>query len=109
MRALAIIPPRVLEGVTNNFFGARPANELQTLIDLFGLPVLDARVQILFVLAHDHHVHARMLGLNVRGIRNARPHIRIQAERFARSHIERLEAATLRSRDRRFEENLRAP
>jgi len=38
------VAPCVLEGVANNLFGSRPADQLQALVDLVGLPVLDACV-----------------------------------------------------------------
>ncbi len=50
-----------------------------------------------------------MLGLDEGVIRDARPHIGIEAEPLARGDVETLEAATLRRRDGRFEKDLGAP
>ena len=86
---LAVVAARVLEGVADDLLAARAADELQALVDFVGLPVLDAGVQILFVFAHDHHVHARMLGLDVRVIGDAGPHVGVKAERLARGDVER--------------------
>ena len=70
--------------------------------------VLDARVEVLFVLAHDHHVHAGMLGVDERMVGDARPDVGILAERLARGDVQALEAAALRRGDRSFQEDLGA-
>jgi hypothetical protein len=62
--------------------------------------MLDARVKILFVLAHDHDIHDRMLGVDERMIRNARAYIRIQSESFPHRHVQAFVSAALRSSDR---------
>ena len=93
--------------VANNLFRAGPRNNLQTLHYLIGLTIFDSGVKILFVLAHDHQIHARMFGFDEWMIRNTWPHIRVQTKRLAHRYIQALVAATLRCCDWRLEKNLR--
>src|SRR6185437_7279082 len=62
---------------------------------------LDARVEILGVLAHDHEVDA---GVGVAGadarVVLARAHLRVQVERLAQADVDRAESAADRGRDR---------
>jgi hypothetical protein len=58
---LAVVAAGVLEGVADDALAAGSADELEALVDLVGLAVLDAGVEVLFVLADDHHVHAGCL------------------------------------------------
>ena len=102
---LAIVAASIFKCVAHNLFRSWARNNLQTLHDLIGLAVLNARVQILFILADDHDVHARMLRLDERMIRNAGPHVRVKSERFAHGHVQALVASTLRRRNRSFQEN----
>ena len=105
---LAIVAARILEGVAHDLLRARARNELEALHDFVGLLVLDAGVEILFVLAHNHEIHLRMLGVDVGVVRNARANVGVEAERLAGRDVEALEAAALRRRDRRFEEHFGA-
>src|SRR6185503_16428778 len=57
------------------------------------------------ILAHDHDVHVRMLGLNKRMIRNAGSYVGIEPERFAHRDVEALVTAALWSCDRGLEKN----
>ena len=57
----AAVAARVLEGVADDPLAARAGDQLEALEDLVGLAVLDAGVQVFLVLAHDHHVHPRVL------------------------------------------------
>ena len=103
---LAVVAARVFERVADDLFAARPRDQLEALHDFRAELVLDARVEILFVLAHDHHVHVGMLGVDERMIGNARPHVGVEAQRLARGDVEALEAAALRGGDGRFRETL---
>ena len=102
----ATVRARVVEGIAHDFLGARPRDQLEALIDLLGLPVLDAAVQVLLILAHDDQVHRRVFGGDERRIGAAGAHVGEQAERLADGDVERLEAAALRRGDRRLEEHL---
>src|SRR5205823_14937500 len=101
----SVMPASILKCVANDFFRSWSRNDLKTLHDLIGLAVLNARVQVLFILADDHDVHARMLCLDERMIRNAWPHVRVKSERLAHGHVQALVASTLRRRNRSFQEN----
>ena len=72
------------------------------------LLMLDAGIEVFLVLAHDDDVHLGMLGVDVRVIGHARPHVGVEPERLARGDVEALEPAALRRRDRRFQEYLGA-
>src|SRR5260370_24529404 len=80
--------------------------QFQTLRHLVRLAILDAGVKVLFVLADDDHVHAGMLCLDKRMIGNARPHVRVQAERLAHCDVQTLETAALWRGDWRLQKNL---
>ena len=66
---------------------------LRHCVDLAGLAVLDAAVGVLLVLADDDDVHHRVLRLDERIVRDARPHIGEQPERLADGHVQTLVAA----------------
>src|SRR5205085_2000633 len=76
-----------------------PADQFQALRDVVGLAVLDAGVEVFFVLADDHHVHAGMPGVDERVVGDARPHIGVQAQHLTGGHIQALEASPLRRGD----------
>ena len=82
---------RVLEGVAHDALAARARDELKALVDLVRLAVLDARVEVLLVLAHNHDVDLRVLGLDEGVERDARAHVRKEAERLADRHVEACE------------------
>ena len=96
---LAVVPAGVFEGVADDLLAARPRDQLDARGHFRRELVFDAGVQILLVLAHDHHVHVGMLGVDERVIGNARPHVGIQAQGLAGGHVEALEAAALRRGD----------
>ncbi len=99
----------IFERIADDLLGAWPGNELQALEHLVGLPVLDAGIQVLFVLAHDHDVHLRMPGGDERRVRSAGPHVGVEPERLAHGDVEALEPAALGGGDRRLVEHARAP
>src|SRR5207245_7584342 len=101
----AIVLARVYKRVAHDLLASRPRDELQALYFVVCEPILDARVEILFVLADDHDIHDVMLGFDEWVIRNAWPHIGIKAQRLARSDVKALESAALRGGDGRFEED----
>ncbi len=72
-------------------------------------PVFDARVEILFVLANDDHVHLGVFGVDEGMVGNARAHVGVQAQRLAGGDVEALETAALRGGDGRLQEDLGAP
>jgi hypothetical protein len=75
---------------------------------LLGLPVLNAGVKILFVLANDHHVHDRMFGFHKGVVGNAGANVSKETERLAHRDIQTLVAATLWRSDWRLEKNFGA-
>ena len=104
----AVVLARVFEGVADDLFGAGAGDELEALHHVGAELILDAGVEILFVLAHDDDVHAGMLGVDERVIGDAGAHVGVEAERFAGGDVEALETAALRRGDGRFQENLGA-
>src|SRR6185369_14017706 len=86
----ATVLPRQLERVAYDFFRTRPRDQLAALYHFRAYLILDARIEVLFVLAHDHDVHVGMFGLDERIIGDARPHIGIEAEPLARGDVETL-------------------
>ena len=104
----AVVLARVFERVADDFFGARPRDELQRQHLVGRGLVLDAGVQILFVFADDHHVHHRVLGADEGIIRHARADVGVEAQHLARGHVEALVAAALRRGDGRLQEHLGA-
>src|SRR5207244_10624366 len=103
----AVMTAGKFKRVANNLFRAGPRNNLQTHHYLIGLTIFDSGIKILFVLAYDHQVHTRMFGLDEWMIRNAGPHVRVQAKRLAHRYVQALVAATLRCSYWRFEKNPR--
>ena len=93
----------VLEGVAHDALAARAGDQLQALHHLVALPVLDAGVGVFLVLAHDHHVHAGVAGIDEGMVGHAGPHIGVEPERLADGDVEALVAAALRRGDRAFE------
>ena len=70
--------------------------------------VFDAGVEVLFVFAHDHHVHVGMLGVDEGVVGDARPHVGVLAQRLAGGDVQALEAAALRRGDGGLEKDLGA-
>jgi hypothetical protein len=105
----AAVGPGIVEGVADDPLRARPGDQLQALVDLLRLPVLDARIEVLLVLPHDHHVHGRVPGGHMGRIGPAGAHIGEEAEPLPDGHVEALEAAALRGGDRGLEQEARAP
>ena len=95
---------RVLERVPHDLLAAGAGDELEALDDLVGLSVLDAGVEVLLVLADDHHVHPRVPRGHEWRMTDARPDVGVQAERLAQRHVQALVAAAGGRRDRRLEE-----
>src|SRR5579883_75714 len=104
---LSFVRSRVLEGVADDAFASRSRDELKALRYLVCLPVLDPAVDVFLVLANDYDVHLRMLRCHVRIERHTRTDVGVHAQRLADRHVEALESAALRRRDRRFEEDFR--
>ena len=77
-------------------FAARPRDQLDARRHFRRKLVFDSGIQVLFVFAHDHHVHIRVLRLDERVIGDARPHVGILAKGLARGDVQALEAAALR-------------
>ena len=103
-----IVLPGVVEGIADDLLRARAGNEAQALVDLIGLAMLDPAVDVLFVLAHDDHVHIGVLGRDEGVVRDAWTHIREETKRLAHGDIQALEPAALRRGDRRFEKDASA-
>ena len=102
---LAPIELRVLKGITADALTCWDRVKLQCVNDIVALLILDARVEVLFVFAHDYDVHSGMLGSDERVVGNGWPDIGVEAKRLANGHIEALETATLRRRYWRLQED----
>ena len=102
----AIVQARILEGVAHDLLAARPRNQLDAGHDFGRHLVFDARIEVLFVLAHDHDIHIGMLGVDERMIGNARPDVGILPQGFSGGDVEALESSALRGRDGSLEEDL---
>ena len=102
------MPHRVLEGVADDPLAAGAADQFEALRDVIGLAVLDAGVEVLFVLTDDHHVHAGVPGVDERGVGDTGPHVGVQAQHLARGHVKALEASSLRCRNRGLEKDFGA-
>ena len=102
----AAIGAGVLEGIADNALGAGTGNQFENLDDFIGLLVLDAGVQVFFVLADDDEVHARVGRCDVGRVRLAGSHVGEQTERLANSHIQAFVAAPLWGGDGAFEQHL---
>src|SRR5216683_1436601 len=76
---------------------------------LVGLAIFDAGIKVLFIFTHDHDVHAGMLCFDKRMIRNARPHVGVEAEGFAHGDVETLVTSTLRRRNWGLKKNSGVP
>ena len=105
---LAPVDSRVLERVADDPFAAGTRDELEALIHFVRLPVLDAGIEILFVLPHDHEVDTGVLGRDVRIEAHAGAHVGVEPQRLANGHVERLEPTSLRRGDRALEEHARS-
>ena len=102
----AVMTTGIFKCVANNFFRAGPRYQFQTLHHLIRLAIFDARVEVLFILADNDHIHVGMFCLDEWVIRNTGAHVRIQAQRLAYGHIQALVATALRGGDRRLEKDL---
>ncbi len=80
-------------------------NDLQTLDDAWNDLVLQARVQVLGVLADDHQVHAVVPGLHRRNVPD-RPQVDEQVERLAQPDVDAGESAADRRRHRSLQGDL---
>ena len=99
----------VLKGIANDLFRSWLRNHLQTLVHLLGLAMLNSRIKILFIFADNHQIRFWKMRFDKRRIGLARTNIGIQSKGLTRSHIQRLEASTLRCSDGRFQKNLVGP
>ena len=106
--ALAAIRLRVLKRVADDASGSWLADELETLIDVLGLSVLDARVEIFLVLADDDHIHTLRADGDRRVIGDAGSHVGEETERLAHGDVETLETSALGSGDGGLQEDLGA-
>ncbi len=97
-----VVQARVLKSVADDLFAAGRCHELERLVDLLRLAVFDASVQVFFVLAHDHHFHQRVLGVDGGVVAGAGAHVGKQAQRFANGHVQAFVAAALGGGDGGF-------
>ena len=99
---------RVVEGEPGDPLGRGAGDDLDALGGVRADHVLDARVQVLGVLAHDHEVDvlvARLEALH----RAGRAQVGVQAERLAERDVDAPEALADGRRDRALERDLVAP
>ena len=100
--------PRVLERKTGDARRRALRDDLQALDDARYDFVLEARVEILGVLADDDHVHALEPGRHSRNVPD-RTKVRVEVERLPQSDIHAGEPFADRRRDRTLERDLVAP
>ena len=104
---LATVGTCVLERIPDDALAAWTRDQLERLNDFVRLLVLDSGVQVLFVLAHDHHVEQRIRRLDIRRVCFDRTHVGEHRQALAQRHVEALVAPTAGSRDRSLEEHAR--
>src|SRR5260370_25139021 len=95
--------PGILKGIADDVVAAGAADELEALHHVVGLAILDAGIEIFFVLTDDDHVHVRMFRIDKRVIGYAGTHVGIEAQHGARCDVEALIAAPLGCSDGCFE------
>src|SRR6266568_1723989 len=100
---LAVMAPGILKGIADDLLAAGAADQLEALHHVVGLAILDAGIEVFFVLTDDDHVHVRMFRIDKRVIGYARTHIGIETKHGARCDVEALIAATLGCSDGCFE------
>src|SRR3989440_5088930 len=99
---LAVVTPGILEGVTDNLFAARSANELEALDHIVGLAIFYACVEVLFILTNDNHVHIWVQGFDKGVIGNAGTYIRIESKHRTGRDVEAFVTSALRRGNRSF-------
>ena len=104
-----VLAAREFEGVARDPLAPRPGDQLQALDHVRRLAVLDARIEILFVLADDHQVHPGMPRGDEGRIGDTGPDIGVEAEGLPDGDVERLHPAALGRGDRRLVEDAGAP
>jgi hypothetical protein len=100
------VPGGILERVADNPLAAAPGDHLEALDLIRRVLVLDARVEVLLVLAHDDDIHRRVLGRDVRVVGHARTHVRVEPQQLTCRDVQALEPAALRGCDGRLQEDL---
>ncbi len=70
--------------------------------------ILDARVKVLFVFAHDDQIHHRVLGADEGIVRHARADVGVEAQHLARGHVQALVTSALRRGDGSLQKHLGA-
>ncbi len=103
---LTAVVAGILEGIAADPLGARVADRLDCRVGIGGLVVLDSRVEILFVLPDDDHVHIGVLGLDVGVVSDTRADIGIEAKGGAYGDVKAPKAFPLGRGDRGLEEHL---
>src|SRR5260370_10492520 len=95
--------PGILKGIADDLLAAGAADQLEALHHVVGLAILDAGIEILFVLTDDDHVHVRMFRIDKRVIGYTGTHVGIEAKHGARCDVEAFIAAPLGCSDGCFE------
>ena len=106
---LATVGPCILERIPHDLLAARTRNQLETLGNVVGAPVLNTRVGVFLILAHDDHIHLGMLRPDERIVAQAWTNVRIQAERLAGGDIQGFKTSALRSGDRGLQKDFCPP
>jgi hypothetical protein len=101
----APLPARVLEGELRDARRGLRRDDLDALDDARHDDVLDARIQVLRVLTHDHEIEFRIPRRHVRQ-RPHGPQVRVEIERLAQADVDGGEALADGRRDRAFERDL---
>ncbi len=100
---LALVRPRVVEGIAGDTLGSSAGNHLQTRDNIFDNFVLEAGVQVFGIFPKNHHVDLHVCKARFDARQRAdRTHIGKEVERLAQRHVDALKAAGNRSGDRAF-------
>ncbi len=91
----AVVASGILEGIMDNLFATGTTDQLEALHHVMGLAILDASIEILFVLADDDHIHLGMLGVDKRVIGNGWAYVGIETKHGARRDVETFVASAL--------------
>ena len=102
----AAVGDGVVEGVARDPLGRGAGDDLDALRRVRADAMLDARVQVLGVLAHDDQIDVLVARLNALH-RASRAEVGIQVERLAQGHVDGAEALADRRRDRALERDAR--
>src|SRR5687768_13245794 len=83
---LAVMDASIFEGIADDHLATWTRDKLEWLNHLIRLPMLDAGIELLFVLADDDELHLRVFRCYKGCVGNTGANIGEQAERFTHGH-----------------------